>query len=80
MEPFELEVRIGEGLQTFRCALQNWGYSYRILVYLDERTIIFEPDEERRFRALVQPEDQQQAAVSPAVLAAIAEELERALK
>lgn len=80
MEPFELEVRTGEGLQTLRCALQNWGYSYRILVYLDDRTIVFEPDEERRFRALVQPEDQQQTAPSPVLLAAIAEELERALK
>ncbi len=79
MERFDLEVRVKIGHRTVSCALQTWGYSYRIFAYLEGSTLVFEPDEERNFRA-VQAPDLPQGHVDPELVAAIATALEEAFK
>jgi hypothetical protein len=54
-EPFDIIVHyMGKDL-SFNARLIAYGYSYRILVSVDNREVIFEPDEERKYRALLDP-------------------------
>ncbi len=41
----------------FPATLQASQYSHRILVSMDNQVIIFEPDEERNYRAILQDAD-----------------------
>lgn len=53
-EPFELPV-VYKGRELLLPArLVKTGYTYRIYVLAAEQEIIFEPDEERNFRAMVE--------------------------
>ncbi len=52
-ESFELPVQFGEKTILLHAELKTWGYSYRILVTLEGQVVIFEPDEERNYRALI---------------------------
>jgi hypothetical protein len=58
------------------------GYTYKIAVTLDENTILFEPDEERNFRAVLDPDINDSKIKRPEVplLQAIAEALTLLLK
>lgn len=50
---FELPV-LYKGKDTiFSARLVRMGYTYKIFVQVDEQEIIFEPDEERNLRAVV---------------------------
>ncbi len=49
-ESFEITVTYKNARTTFPAVLQRVGYSYRIVVNMDETLICFEPDEERNFR------------------------------
>jgi hypothetical protein len=58
-ESFEIPVTYKNARLTFPAVLQRVGYSYRIVVQVDETLICFEPDEERNFRVVMmqgQPE------------------------
>ena len=56
-EPFDIIVHhMGKDL-SFNARLIAYGYSYRILVSVDNKEVIFEPDEERKYRALLEPSD-----------------------
>jgi hypothetical protein len=55
-----------------------FGYSYKIVVSIDDIPVTFEPDEERNFRALVPPD--QVNKINARLLKSIAEELEVILK
>ncbi|MBX2925960.1 MAG: hypothetical protein KF746_27440 [Chitinophagaceae bacterium] len=51
-EIFELPVHFNGQNLLLPAQLQAWGYSHRILVTLKDQTVIFEPDEERNYRAV----------------------------
>jgi hypothetical protein len=56
-ESFELPVRLGDKTVLLPAELTTWRYSHRILVTWEGQVIIFEPDEERNYRALVSDGD-----------------------
>jgi hypothetical protein len=74
MSDFELSV---EG-KSYKGELNTFGYSYRIVVTIDDIPVTFEPDEERNFRAIVQPD--QIDKVDSELLKAITKEIEANLK
>ena len=52
-EPFELPVSYkGEEL-LLPAQLLNYGYTHKFKVTVDEQEVLFEPDEERMYRAIV---------------------------
>lgn len=52
-EPFELPVTYkGEDL-LLPAQLLNYGYTHKFKVTVDEQEVLFEPDEERVYRAIV---------------------------
>ena len=52
-ESFELAVQFGDKTVLLPAELQKWGYSHRIVVTLAKQAIVFEPDEEGSYRALI---------------------------
>lgn len=58
-ERFEIPVTYKNTELIFPAVFERVGYSYRIVVQMDETVICFEPDEERNFRVVMmhgQPE------------------------
>jgi hypothetical protein len=76
-ESFELPVQFRDKTVLLPAELTAWGYSHRILVTLEEQVIIFEPDEERHYRALL-AEGQKPPALE--MVKAIAESIESVFK
>ena len=58
-DSFELTVLYKEKEIVFPVKLLNYGYSYKLEVDIDETKVLFEPDEERNWRALISYEDMQ---------------------
>ena len=56
---FELTVLYKEKEIVFPVKLLNYGYSYKLEVEIDKTKVLFEPDEERNWRALISYEDMQ---------------------
>ena len=56
-EGFELPVSFNKKELNFPVRLLNYGYSYKLEVDIDGDKILFEPDEERNWRALVAYEE-----------------------
>lgn len=77
-EPFDLPVEYNGKKLIFRARLLRRGYSYKIHVQVDRQEIIFEPDEERNFRAII--ENEIDSNVSIDIIRAIGEALERNLR
>ncbi len=79
-ETFDLPVSyIGKEL-SFPAKLLVFGYSYKIAVDLNGIEIIFEPDEERNYRVLVDPEKLEGKKMDIELLKAIAVAIEGILK
>ena len=57
----------------FKAKLLNVGYSYKIEVQVDEHVIVLEPDEERNYRATVNPELLEKGKVDVNLIRAIIE-------
>lgn len=53
-EAFELPVQFKGHERLLPARLVRFGYSYRIYVQAGDAEILFEPDEERNFRAMVE--------------------------
>lgn len=51
-EHFEIDVPINNSTRIFEAEFKKTTYSYQIAVFIDGHEIIFEPDEERNFRAI----------------------------
>jgi hypothetical protein len=66
--------------QQFQAELRMYGYTYKIAVMVDDTEVIFEPDEERNFRAMVPPDIELRKLPAAGLLEAIAEELQTNLK
>ena len=54
------------------------GHGFKIVLFIDDIAVVFEPDEERNFRAVVPPEDMNR--IDAELLKRIAAELEINLK
>lgn len=54
-EPFQLTVTYQNKPYEFHAAFQRYGYTYRIVVVIDEVNYIFEPDEEGQYRVIGNP-------------------------
>lgn len=52
-EPFELPVTYKGKDLLLSAQLLNYGYTHKFKVTLDEQEVLFEPDEERVYRAIV---------------------------
>lgn len=51
-EDFELPVHYNNKELLFPTRLLNYGYSYKLEVTIDGDPVLFEPDEERNWRAV----------------------------
>jgi hypothetical protein len=58
-DEFDLPVLFRGEEKSFRGRLLLYGYSYKIQVMVDDQAILFEPDEERNWRALIDMEDRE---------------------
>jgi hypothetical protein len=77
-EDFELPVYFNGKETSFPARLIHWGYSYRIKVDVYGAIINFERDEQREWRALVDPsENENSKEVSIELLRAITESIEQ---
>jgi hypothetical protein len=80
-EQFELPVILNSEELHFPARLLNYGYSYKLEVDIEGSTVLFEPDEERNWRALIAPEEiNANKKISVALLKAIAFSIEEILK
>ena len=81
-DPFEITVFYkGENL-CFNARFIRYGYTHRIIVSLSGRDVVFEPDEEKNYRALVDPADTATShkETEIALLRAIAETIEQIVR
>ncbi|MBA4166838.1 MAG: hypothetical protein H0X41_04745 [Chitinophagaceae bacterium] len=78
-DSFELPVEYEGKEMIFPASLVQMGYTYKIYVQLDDQRIIFEPDEERNFRAICE-DDNSIKMISPGIVKAIGLALEKHLK
>lgn len=73
-EEFNIPVTFNGAEYNFRARLLQYGYSYRLEIEIEHSLVMFEPDEERNWRALVSYEDiKANKKLNPALLSAIAE-------
>jgi hypothetical protein len=78
-EPFDLPVLFKGEEHLFTSELQHIGYTHRILVDVYGTEVSFEPDEERNYRAILDPEKINQK-LSVELLKAIAQAIEEIVK
>jgi hypothetical protein len=75
-ENFELPVWYNGKEIMLSAEFQPWGYTHRITVYIEDFPFIFEPDEEKNYRAIVSLEDRSKAEkIDPYLLQIIAKTL-----
>lgn len=80
-EDFELPVTYRDKEWLLPAQLHQYGYSYKIEVTLPAgQAVHFEPDEERQWRALIDPETVSALQIDKALLAAIAQSLDAAFR
>jgi len=80
-DEFLITVKQGKEEISFPARLLQFGYSYKIEVDVNGAQVIFEPDEERNWRAQLQPEQWQlRDKIKPGLLVSIAGEIENILK
>ena len=77
-EQFELPVVFNKQELHFPAKLLNYGYSYKLEVEIEGTKVLFEPDEERNWRAVLMPGSMDHAKTShPDLYRSIAEALDR---
>lgn len=78
-DPFELPVLYNGNELLFPARLQQLGYTHRFVVDVYGQEVFFEPDEERTYRAVLDPE---KPNTQPRIdlLKAIAETIEALVK
>lgn len=52
-ENFLIEIEVGNLMYSFNCHLQAIGYTHKIITTLNGVEVVFEPDEERKYRAIM---------------------------
>jgi len=80
-EPFEILVTYQNKQLSFTAILLRYGYTYRISVLVKDQEVLFEPDEERNYRAVINLHDgTERGNVDVGLLQAIAETIESIVK
>lgn len=79
-EKFEIEIEQGGKIHVFPAELRTMGYTYKIAVSIFGSELIFEPDEERNFRAVVDPATERNKEYPAEILQKIAQFLEEVFK
>jgi hypothetical protein len=79
-ETFAIIAKYRNQERSFDAELRVFGYSYKIAVLVDGVEIIFEPDEEKNYRAILPGGLPVQNPADTGLLQAIAEALESSLK
>lgn len=77
---FEIPVSYRGKELLFDCQVVKQGYLYKLLVHVEGLKVWFEPDEERHYRAVVDPLDEGMNKVDTELLRAIAEVIEHSTK
>ncbi len=78
MDTFELEIEYKGSTVHYPCAAQQFRYSYRFTVTIDQTSIFFEPDEENQLRARIEDQPALPTSTKDQVIL-IAKELQRLL-
>lgn len=80
-DEFELPVTFDKQQLHFTTRLLNYGYSYKLEVDIEGTKVLFEPDEERSWRALISHEDvQADKKLNTDLLRAVTSAIEEVLK
>ncbi len=80
-ESFDIPVTHAGKEYSFPAVLHQYGYSFKIEVDVNGVSILFEPDEERNWRAQMPPEmGSQRNAPDVSLLKAISESIDNILK
>ena len=79
-DSFDLPVTYNGKEEQFPAKLVKFGYSYRIEVEIDESIILFEPDEERNWRAQSIGDMEKNKKITTGLLQAIVHSLEEITK
>ncbi len=75
-ENFELPLWYNGKEIMLPAEFQTWGYTHRITVYVEDFPFVFEPDEEKNYRAIIIEQDRKKAEkIDRHLLQAIAETL-----
>ena len=80
IEKFEIEVEQAGEIHVFPAELRTMGYTFKIAVDLFGSEILFEPDEERNFRAVIDREKYPNISFNADILQKIAQFLEEVFK
>lgn len=76
-ENFELPLWYNGKEIMLPAEFQPWGYTHRIIVYIENFPFVFEPDEEKNYRVIVLEQDGKKAEkIDQQLLQAIAETLQ----
>lgn len=73
--PFLIPIVYAGSAQEFKARFERWGYTHRISVLIGEGTVVFEPDEEGGYRAIVAENQDLGKPVPASLLGLIAEKL-----
>lgn len=81
-ETFDLPVNYKGDKVFFKARLFTYGYTHRIQVTVNGYDILFEPDEEKCYRAIVSPDQYEklQKQLDAELLRGIAESIESLVK
>jgi len=79
-ESFTLDVEYKGEIVEFEGRLMLSGYLHKIEMDVNGSKVLFEPDEERNYRALVSMEEAEASRLDISMLKAIANRLESLLK
>jgi hypothetical protein len=75
---FELSLHIGIRHYRVQVLKQEWGYTHRFAVSIEDTGLLFEPDDERKYRAILMPgQSKPLQDFDQQLLEAIAKELEK---
>ncbi|MBD0288578.1 MAG: hypothetical protein ICV84_25940 [Flavisolibacter sp.] len=79
-EPFDLPVNYKGKQLLFPARLLMLGYTHKFQVQVNGFEVLFEPDEERNYRAVVAPEQAESSKIDVELIKAIAEVIEAVVK
>lgn len=79
-ESFTLNVPYKQGEKQVAAELRVFGYTHKIAVVIDGTEILFEPDEERNYRAILPDAQSQMTKLDKELIGAIVAALEKAFQ
>ena len=80
-EEFQLPVSFNNAELNFPARLLNYGYSYKLELDIEGTKLLFEPDEDRNWRALIAYEElNANKKINVELLQAIASSIEAIMK